>query len=317
MDRQRECWFRFCNPPTARAEGVFAAPDTADPAITGHFRLDTLDRNTNSNCWAGAHAGERTGAIGSQAKKMPLMRPLAKSRIVVPEMPATFEPRLDILPESQRLLWPELDAVPSAFVLYGGTGLALQLGHRVSEDFDFFSSSGFDPDRLRSVLPFFRNLDPSNSEAWVQCKRDNLEAFVDRSGLVRVAFFGGLDTLHRVEEPRHATGSRVRVASLVDLAGMKMRVIQVRGSWKDYVDIHTLVTHGIDVPTGLAAAKAIDRTFDPITSVRALQFYGDGTLSRVPAAMQQDLTRWAQAVDLSNLPVLHPRRGLSPGDLER
>ena len=109
----------------------------------------------------------------------------------------------------------------------------------------------------------------------------------------------------------------MKVASLVDMAGMKMRVIQVRGSWKDYVDIHTLVTNGIDLPTGLAAAKAIDRNFDPITSIRALQFYGDGTLSRVPVAMQKDLTRWAQAVDLTKLPVLHPRRGLSPGALER
>ena len=41
-------------------------------------------------------------------------------------MLAHFEPRLDILPERQRLLWPELDAVPPGFVLYGGTGLALQ-----------------------------------------------------------------------------------------------------------------------------------------------------------------------------------------------
>lgn len=77
------------------------------------------------------------------------------------------------------------------------------------------------------------------------------------------------------------------------------------------------MTQEIDVTTGLAASKAIDRSFDPITSVRALQFYGDGTLSRVSAAMQQDLTRWAQAVDLSNLPVLHPRRGLSLRGLER
>ena len=77
-------------------------------------------------------------------------------------MPASFEPRLDILPDSQRELWPELDAVPSDFVLYGGTALALQLGHRVSEDFDFFSSAGFDPDRLQSRLPFFRELDKNN-----------------------------------------------------------------------------------------------------------------------------------------------------------
>ena len=103
-------------------------------------------------------------------------------------------------------------------MLYGGTGLALQLGHRVSEDFDFFSSSGFDPDRLRLRLPFFRDLDPADPDAWVHHKRDNLEAFVNRNGVVRVAFFGGLDTLQRVED------------------------------------------------------------------LRALQFYGDGTLNRVPAA---------------------------------
>ena len=83
------------------------------------------------------------------------------------------------------------------------------------------------------------------------------------------------------------------------------------------MDIHTLATHGIDVPTGLAAAKAIDQSFETTTSVRALQFYGDGTLSRVPAAMQKDLCRWAQAVDLSKLRTLHPRRGLDLGGLER
>ena len=184
-------------------------------------------------------------------------------------MAATFEPRLDVLPECQRRLWPELDAVPA------------------------------------------------DQDAWVHYKRDNLEAFVDRGGVVKVAFFGGLDALQRIEDPLRAAGSRVRVASLVDLAGMKMRVIQVRGSWKDYADIHALVSHGIDVPTGLAAAKAIDRSFDPVTSLRALQFYGDGTLDRVPAAIQRDLTRWAQAVDLGQLPSLRPRRGLTPGGLER
>lgn len=94
-------------------------------------------------------------------------------------MLATFEPRLDILPESQRRLWPELDAIPSDFVLYGGTGIALQLGHRISEDFDFFSSSSFDAERLRSRLPFFRDLNPSDPDLWVHRKRDNLEAFVN------------------------------------------------------------------------------------------------------------------------------------------
>src|SRR3984893_17291259 len=101
-------------------------------------------------------------------------------------MSANFEPRLDILRESQLRLWPELDAVPSDFVLYGGTGLALQLGHPVSEDFDFFLSSCLDPDRLGSRLPFFRDLDPTDPDTWVHHKRDNLEAFVNRGGLVKI-----------------------------------------------------------------------------------------------------------------------------------
>ena len=83
-------------------------------------------------------------------------------------MSATFEPCLEILPECQKRLWQELDAVPPDFVLYGGTGLALQLGHRISEDFDFFSSSGFDPELLRSRLPFLRDLDPADPDVWVQ-----------------------------------------------------------------------------------------------------------------------------------------------------
>jgi hypothetical protein len=234
------------------------------------------------------------------------------------EMTAAFDPRLDILPESQRALWPELDAVPSDFVLYGGTALALQLGHRVSEDFDFFSSEGFEPDRLHSRLPFFRDLDKTDSERWVHYKRDNLEGYIERrGGTVKVAFFGGLDTLHRVGDPSRAAGSRVRVASLVDLAGMKMRVIQVRGSWKDYVDIHALASRGVDIPTALAAARAIDSRFDPATSIRALQFYGDGDLSRVPIKMQLDLTRLAQAVVVAKLPRLPARRGLAPEGLSR
>jgi hypothetical protein len=183
-------------------------------------------------------------------------------------MPPIFEPRPDVLFEPQWRLWPELDAVPADFVLYG--------------------------------LPFLRDLKPSDPDAWVQRKRDNLEAFVDRGGIVKIAFFGALDTLQRIEDPLRAAGSRVQVASLLDLAGMKLRVIQVRGNWKDYLDIHTLVLHGIDLPNGLAAAKAIDRSFDPTISIRALRFYGDGTLNRVPAGMQR-----------------HRKPRLGPGGLER
>jgi len=47
--------------------------------------------------------------------------------------------RLDILPPAQLALWPELRQIPAHFVLYGGTAIALRLGHRQSVDFDFFT----------------------------------------------------------------------------------------------------------------------------------------------------------------------------------
>ena len=57
-------------------------------------------------------------------------------------------PRLDILPDAQQAIWPSLAEVRDAFVLYGGTGLALRLGHRTSVDFDFFSHKPLDTERL-------------------------------------------------------------------------------------------------------------------------------------------------------------------------
>jgi Nucleotidyl transferase AbiEii toxin, Type IV TA system len=65
-----------------------------------------------------------------------------------------FAPRLDILPASQQRLWLELAATPADFTLYGGTAIALRLGHRFSVDFDFFGRRPFDPDRLLATIPY-------------------------------------------------------------------------------------------------------------------------------------------------------------------
>ena len=55
-----------------------------------------------------------------------------------------LKPRLDILPPAQQSLWPHLSDLPDHFVLYGGTAIALRLGHRESVDFDFFSDVPLD-----------------------------------------------------------------------------------------------------------------------------------------------------------------------------
>jgi hypothetical protein len=69
----------------------------------------------------------------------------------------SFAPKLSALPAAQRALWPELKALSTRFVLYGGTALALRYGHRVSRDFDFFASAPIEPDELLATVPFLRD----------------------------------------------------------------------------------------------------------------------------------------------------------------
>ena len=105
-----------------------------------------------------------------------------------------FSPKLQILPPAQRDLWPRLGEVPASFVLYEGTALALRLGHRVSEDFDFFSSDPFQAEELERSLPF---LDGSTR---LQVSANTLTSRVGAEGGVKVSFFGGL-RLRRLADP--------------------------------------------------------------------------------------------------------------------
>jgi hypothetical protein len=70
-------------------------------------------------------------------------------------MKSIFKPRMDILPPAQQRLWPELrHAAELGFALYGGTAIALRLGHRASVDFDFFSEKPLDREAIRAAFPF-------------------------------------------------------------------------------------------------------------------------------------------------------------------
>ncbi len=221
----------------------------------------------------------------------------------------TFSPKINILPASQRALWKELKATPKHFVLYGGTALALRLGHRVSEDFDFFTNATFEPQDLAEHIHYLR-------DGKVTLLRENtLTVVLDRNGPVSVSFFGGLG-LTRVSSPHAAIDNGVQVASLLDVGGCKMAVVQKRAEAKDYLDIAALLESGISLPKALAAAKAIyGDQFEPTTTLRALSYFADGDLPKLPASIQNALRTAAIGVKLDELPVLIGKRDLaSQGD---
>jgi Nucleotidyl transferase AbiEii toxin, Type IV TA system len=214
-------------------------------------------------------------------------------------------PRLDILPAPQRVLWPEMSATPRNFTLYGGTAIALRLGHRASADFDFFGHIGFDPDRLLATVPYLAGSQVLQREASM------LTCRVNRGGPVMVSFFG-LPTIGHIEEPTPVEGPGFPVASLIDLAGMKAAVVQKRAQAKDYLDIDALLAAGIGLPSALAAGRAIyGASFAPQITLKALTYFGDGDLATLPDEVQRRLVATATAVELDKLPMLH-LRGKTP-----
>jgi hypothetical protein len=160
----------------------------------------------------------------------------------------TFQANLDTLPPPQLRLWPELDGTPQHFTLYGGTALALRLGHRASVDFDFFTNQTLDPDQIAQTIPYLKGAER------VQVAPNTLTCRLDREGSILVSFFGELD-LGLVAPPEQVSGRRLYVASLLDLAGTKAAVIQKRVEVKDYLDIAALLEHGVDLPTILGADR--------------------------------------------------------------
>lgn len=207
----------------------------------------------------------------------------------------TFVPALHLLPANQRALWPSLRPLRDhGFVLYGGTAICLRLGHRVSVDFAFFSDLPFDHSALIAALPFHARSkviqeEPNTLTLWV--------APADGVGEgVKVSFFGGL-TIGRVGHPEVTRDGVVVAASLLDLLGTKLKVMQQRAEKKDYLDIHALLERGVHLDEGLAAGKSLyGRTFQPSEALKALAYFADGNLRELPVSVREALIAASSSV---------------------
>lgn len=137
------------------------------------------------------------------------------------------------LPAIQRRALARLSKLPSAAHLYlaGGSGLALHLRHRVSNDLDLFARpseldfAGFEKE-LRQVTKEVELV--SQSDATLHLRLEGVE--VD---LVRYDF-------EPVTPPRMSEAG-IRLASLRDLAAMKLAAISRRGVRRDFWDLHAIL----------------------------------------------------------------------------
>jgi hypothetical protein len=216
-----------------------------------------------------------------------------------------MQPRLDILPPPQRTLWPELAAVPRRFILYGGTAIALRLGHRDSIDFDFFAADPLAMEDLMAALPWLEG---------AAVLRQDSRAFtclVERSGQpVKLSFFAGL-RCGRVRVPDRTADGVLRIASAADLLGHKLKVILQRAEGKDYQDIAALLAAGGSLAKGLGAAATLFPGFPVMEAARALSYREDiGEPWRLDAEAAAGLDR-----ALQELPEAIPPLPLQADDL--
>ncbi|MBI5131365.1 MAG: nucleotidyl transferase AbiEii/AbiGii toxin family protein [Rhodopseudomonas palustris] len=211
----------------------------------------------------------------------------------------TFEPKLKVLPEPQQQIWRSLAPLSHLdFVLYGGTAVALHLGHRISIDFDFFRSRSLDKDEIAAALA------PMGEADILQEARDTLVIrAAARSGSVKLSFFGGLG-LGRINPPLRTTDSVLLVASPEDLLATKLKAILDRAEAKDYRDIAALLEAGISLPRGLAGfSKMFGR--DAGLVLRAIGFFDDGDLAAVSESDRRVLRAARDSVvEIPDIPVV-------------
>lgn len=190
----------------------------------------------------------------------------------------SFVPHREIFLPSQQTVWSSLAPVRKAgFVLYGGTAVALRLGHRRSMDFDFFSDQPLDKSGVYKSLPILADA------TVIQDTPDSLGVLVPVDVLaateyVKLSFFGNIDN-GRVSEPEVTADGVMVVASLADMMAHKLKVILQRIEAKDYRDIVAMLKYGMRLDEAMAGACALfGKTFQPSESLKALVYFEGGDL---------------------------------------
>lgn len=149
------------------------------------------------------------------------------------------------------------------YYLAGGTALAIQLGHRTSFDFDFYTPNHFDQNTLFDKLQ---------------------EIFADeaiKTSLAKNTLFCTLKTVDcsfftypykLLEEPVLEMG--IALASLEDIAAMKLVAVNRRPAKRDYIDVYYLLSK-FSLEEMIDFAKKKFPNFNFYYLLRALSFFED------------------------------------------
>lgn len=160
------------------------------------------------------------------------------------------------------------------FYLAGGTALALQIGHRLSTDLDWFSAS-------RKLISVEREAILS-----VLQTSEQLQVVSEQDGMLFLRLFGTDVSLifqqhSLLEDPVIYLG--LQLASPTDIGLMKLAAINSRGTRRDFIDLYCLRDLvSLDQLLALIPQKYTNRPDFLTISVRALAYFADAEQQPMP-----------------------------------
>lgn len=163
----------------------------------------------------------------------------------------------------------------AGFYLAGGTAIALRFGHRRSEDFDWFAPALSRPDTMLSDL----------QAEGLSLQETQLEAgtVISRIESVKISFFEFRYPL--LGSPDEWSQYDTDVASVRDLAAMKLLAVAQRGSRKDFVDVYELLQSGVALRGMLEDFREKFKT-DSISALRGLTYFDDAETEPMPEMLK-------------------------------
>ncbi len=184
---------------------------------------------------------------------------------------------LDTLDPATRLLFKQLGREPliSPFFLAGGSALALHLGHRVSLDLDFFSLAQYSMPELVNHLQTLGHL---------AIESQSQDTLVGELNNVKLSFFTYPYPL--LNETAECEG--IQLASLLDIALMKIAAIGQRGTKRDFVDLYFLCQQGFTLDNLLhqMPQKFPTVTYPSYHLLRALAYFEDAERDDLPKMLK-------------------------------
>lgn len=169
-----------------------------------------------------------------------------------------------VLGDSRIELLEKLSVFKNHFYLAGGTGLALQLGHRKSVDFDYFTSNEFENEKLINIVKkTFYGIKISV----IQNELDTLTFLLN--GSIKLSLFklqySNVMPLIKTEF--------FNLAQIPEIGVMKLLAL-FRATYKDYLDIY-FILQKYELAELLNLAKKKHPELDLGTYLRALLAYDD------------------------------------------